>query len=430
MKIRFLVFYFCSFILFNIELNAQLLTSNNVTITVNSGTQLSVKGDIQNNAGTIINNNGTIDLTGNWTHNAANNCFGSSTGTVILNGAGQSIGGTNSTLFNNLTLLGSGNKTLQVNTSVGGGGSGVLSLGTQVMNLNAKTLTVINSSTGAITNSTGYILSETPDFSSRVSWQSTAFTNVLHTVPFGNSIGEPIPVTFKALNPLFSTFVDFATYKTTANNLPLPVAPSIVTNIQSIFGIDDSPNMPDRFWLLQPSIASLAEFSFTHAASETAANGTLSLNAQRWNPILNKWELPVSGQTNPSAFSASVPPVTTNYGVFALALLASPLPIELIQFDAQLNPKNQVDLLWITATEINNDYFTVERSIDANNFEPVKELDGAGNSTQLIYYQTKDEHPYKGLSYYRLKQTDFDGNYTYSQIISIMIEQELSLIHI
>ena len=66
---------------------SQLLTSNNVSVTLTGGAQLTVKGDIQNNAGTTVDNNGTIDLNGNWTHNAANNCFGASTGTVIFNGA-------------------------------------------------------------------------------------------------------------------------------------------------------------------------------------------------------------------------------------------------------------------------------------------------------------------------------------------------------
>src|SRR5258706_1466546 len=79
----------------------QLLTNNNIGVVITGGVQLTVKGDIQNNAGTTVDNTGTIDFSGNWIHNAANNCFGTSQGSVILNGANQNIGGTNPTTFNN-----------------------------------------------------------------------------------------------------------------------------------------------------------------------------------------------------------------------------------------------------------------------------------------------------------------------------------------
>ncbi len=91
------------------------------------------------------------------------------------------------------------------------------------------------------------------------------------------------------------------------------------------------------------------------------------------------------------------------------------LPIELTYFDAVL-VEDKVELLWETVTEINNDYFIVERSTDAENWEYVGEIEGAGNSVENLYYSLVDEKPLKGTSYYRLKQVDFDLNYTYSNI--------------
>ncbi|MBT8196010.1 MAG: T9SS type A sorting domain-containing protein [Bacteroidia bacterium] len=96
----------------------------------------------------------------------------------------------------------------------------------------------------------------------------------------------------------------------------------------------------------------------------------------------------------------------------------NPLPIELIHFDAILND-DRVDVLWTTASEINNDYFVVERSANKTDFEQLTIIDGAGNSNTEIEYKTIDFHPLNGKSYYRLKQVDFNGIYTYSEIVEV-----------
>jgi len=95
-----------------------------------------------------------------------------------------------------------------------------------------------------------------------------------------------------------------------------------------------------------------------------------------------------------------------------------PLPIELISFYAVCN-EGSVNIEWATASEINNDYFTIERSFDGVDWEIIKTVDGSGYSISTIYYQAKDENPYHGISYYRLKQTDFDGEYKYSNLVSV-----------
>ena len=99
----------------------------------------------------------------------------------------------------------------------------------------------------------------------------------------------------------------------------------------------------------------------------------------------------------------------------------NPLPIELISFSSKCE-NNNVVLLWSTAFEANNDYFTLERSTDGINFSMISKLNGAGNSTTIINYSFIDSSPIffglgEGEIYYRLKQTDYDGNYKYSSII-------------
>ena len=106
------------------------------------------------------------------------------------------------------------------------------------------------------------------------------------------------------------------------------------------------------------------------------------------------------------------------------ALVACPLPIELTSFKAELNPSNYVDLTWTTASEFENDYFNIERSRNGVNWIELSEISGAGTSTNSIDYIDIDRKPLFGVSFYRLKQTDFNGYYTYSNIRSISIDAE------
>ena len=106
------------------------------------------------------------------------------------------------------------------------------------------------------------------------------------------------------------------------------------------------------------------------------------------------------------------------YTIGTMNYTVSPLPIELLSFDAIMNNK-QVDVTWSTATETNNDYYTIEKSKDGINFETLSKVDAAGNSYSIINYKDIDATPFEGISYYRLKQTDFNGTFTYSKIVAV-----------
>jgi hypothetical protein len=97
----------------------------------------------------------------------------------------------------------------------------------------------------------------------------------------------------------------------------------------------------------------------------------------------------------------------------------SALPIELINFTAKSNGKNTV-LNWSTASEINNNFFTIEKTIDGTNFENAEIIPSKsynGTSASVLNYSCVDNNSNSGVSYYRLKQTDFDGRTTYSEIV-------------
>lgn len=94
------------------------------------------------------------------------------------------------------------------------------------------------------------------------------------------------------------------------------------------------------------------------------------------------------------------------------------MPIELLTFAGHLNG-NRVDLNWQTATEINNDYFIVERESDEQGVTEIGTVDGSGNTTQLRSYAFTDMSPNPGMNYYRLRQVDFNGSISYSGWVAV-----------
>jgi hypothetical protein len=125
---------------------------------------------------------------------------------------------------------------------------------------------------------------------------------------------------------------------------------------------------------------------------------------------------PNNGVSSPSA---------TNSGTNRLAIIAFevnegtvPLPIKLNFFDA-VAEGNSVRLNWQSATEVNNDYYTIEHATDAVNWQEVLRVTGAGNSQQPVNYNAYHDAPAQGMNYYRLKQTDFDGRYEYFYPVAV-----------
>ncbi len=132
------------------------------------------------------------------------------------------------------------------------------------------------------------------------------------------------------------------------------------------------------------------------------------------------------GSGEPSGSITSTP--FTSFSTFTLATIpgsSNPLPIVLVSFVGKI-VKDQVVLNWITASELNNDYFTVEKSKDGVEFEEVQRITGAGSTNEISKYEAIDYDPYPGISYYRLLQTDYDGKFEYSELLLISFEGNFS----
>jgi len=149
-------------------------------------------------------------------------------------------------------------------------------------------------------------------------------------------------------------------------------------------------------------IASVTDLRLTLVGSVVGSPG---VNAgTTTNPQVNRTGLTAANLTNTFYLGS----VSTS----------SPLPITLISFSA--NAKNgEVILNWTTAQEINNDYFTIQRSNDTTGWESIETVPGSGTNSNIHDYTAYDPAPYAGISYYRLMQTDLDGRRTYSFIRSV-----------
>ena len=174
--------------------------------------------------------------------------------------------------------------------------------------------------------------------------------------------------------------------------------------------MDNSANTVDRFWYLQVS-GTTTNAALTFVCTPSELGSIASPRAQRWVAPMVSWTNPPPGtQSNPASNSALATGVGVYNNWWTLAGASNLLPIELLAFEGKCEG-TAVVLRWVTASETNNDHFTLERSADGISWETLAMLPGAGNSTVERYYSFNDNQPLPGIGFYRLTQTDFDGVY-------------------
>lgn len=282
------------------------------------------------------------------------------------------------------------------------------------LDLNGNKLTISNSDRTAMIRMNGFIKSEKETFPySPVIWTVGESTGE-YIFPFGKAAASEnyIPFVFDIKTPGVSAgTISVATYGTGRDNLPYP------DNVEWL-GNEMTDMVADRFWQIDLSGYStnpVGDVTFTATEEEAAMLSTI--RAQRWNSVESKWDDPISGQLNLLDNAVTVP-LVNKFSPWTLVDENSILPIDLAYFKAEVFEKNVV-LEWKTARETKNDYFTIERSNDLVDFEELIKVKGQGTSLQENIYKATDEFPGTGRAYYRLKQTDFDGSYKYSKIVSV-----------
>ncbi|MBL0047172.1 MAG: T9SS type A sorting domain-containing protein [Bacteroidetes bacterium] len=394
-----------------------VVNSANVTVQIQSPaapvtTSLTITNDLTISAGVLDVNAGSQNLSigGDWSNaSVAADPFTQGSKTVTFNGSSaQTIsnsGDADGTVFNNLTL----------NNSSIPQSAALVSLNTPV---------TVN---GALTLTDGYLVTSSSNIlnliagSSATSGSANSYVNgpmtkagttaFVFPLGYGNGlrwarigIGAPsASSTFKA--QYFA--VPFANTSTMAVS-PSPVLSNVST--QEYWQLDRSVGAGNAtvtlFW-------ENANFSGIDQCSNA------DLRVGYWNGA--SWEnnnnaVSTTGTcVGVTAGTVSTTAVVSSFGTLtfgSLTNLVNPLPIMLISFSVNNCEKN-VCIDWTTQTEANNDYFTIDKTKDDVNYELVANVKGAGNSTVVKHYSLIDNSPYDGVSYYRLKQTDFNGNFTF-----------------
>lgn len=180
-----------------------------------------------------------------------------------------------------------------------------------------------------------------------------------------------------------------------------------------------------EYWILDRNAGASSNVSVTLSWNESACEpgyitDPATLRVTRWNGT--NWVDQGNGGTTGTATNGTIVTAgaVTSFSPFSLAStsLVNPLPVELLNFRAEYID-GYVSLRWVTASEINNEKFTLQRSTNGLSFYDIHELPGAGTTNEESHYQYVDESPLAGLSYYRLKQTDYDGTVTYPGIVPV-----------
>jgi hypothetical protein len=403
---------FFAFILsvFSFAAMGQGLLNDKAFIVISSGTTVTIvdgsaRGNFtnQNTANTLID--GDLVLQGNFTNTAT---FNSTSGNVIFNGTvNQTIFG-NSTAFYDLVENNSSGLTIDSIPSK------VISIKNQFSMtqgiINLKSNEIVLGVSGAIPG----ILSHSAGWMHGSGKFTRWIENTGMSIPIGNVGFFPMgsssnyhPFWFGSLATLThdgtmsishtpsnsgNTAITQYTDNSWGNNVVAISNAAWIVSTDNSFNINPSGVIRfggDGFmpFVLTDINASLVSNTFGDYLPTTGTGTYFEVNRESidYANLNTKWYIGTKNTTN------------------------TPLPIDLIFFKGSCN-NGKVGLTWSTASESNNDFFTIERSLDAINWINMAMIPGAGNSNQTHNYTYSDENTVDYAMYYRLKQTDFDGN--------------------
>lgn len=403
-------------------------TINNLTINNSAGVTLSA-GVTANNvtitSGTLDANSLNISVGGDWTNSGT---FTPGTGTTTFNGTStQTITKSGGESFYNLTIA---------NT-----GAGNISLGSNVTTTNVLTLTSGVITTGSyyfiLSNTTAANLSYTNGFIYGNFRRYIASNASTYLFPVGNGTASTdrhrasfVNNSLTGVTYLDASVVDFT-----------QAAPNNDANLSTTQGgtlmtstVGESAGQT-VIWTLTPNASpSGGSYGVQLYVENTTLSGSddNTFCPLKRTPVIPSYAefltyeslpttVPASGAAGRIYNSGNGYAQRTGYTSFSNHAIGKgrwPLPVELLNFDAKIND-NVVDVSWKTASEINCDNFLVTKSHDGNSFVEIVKLKCAGNSSTMLSYQATDYEPYNGISYYRLRQTDFNGSYHYSNIVAV-----------
>jgi hypothetical protein len=382
-----------------------------LNLTINSGATLT------------MSTTNTLGVCGNWVNNGT---FTANSSIIYFIGTtNQSLTGAGAQSFYDLTInntgtSGSNSVTLSQPTTV----TDKLALTSGLLATDATNILKLTNTSSSATNggsSTSYV-------NGPMTWSLTTATTYIFPTGSGSSKWARVAISGNTVTTNFTCQYFNSSYSNVSTvYLATTPTPTLTTVSQK------------EYWTVTPVSTTTAsvtlyweDASFSRINS-CATNGELCV-AHYNTAGSNKWEnanssgvIVVTGTCAGYSGSGTVKSdAMSSFSPFTFGSEGSgvnPLPIELLSFNAVYNGKT-TDLTWSTASEINSNYFTIERSTDGINFTVVGIVDSKalnGNSTGILNYTLNDPNTAPGTYYYRLKQTDFDYKYTYSNVVAITI---------
>ncbi len=356
-------------------------------------------------AGTLVSTSGNLSLAGNYINNGT---FTHNSGTVTFNGSvAQTISG-NSTTFNNVTM----NSSYPVS---------------------ALTFNNANTINGTLTLNHGHILTTTTNV---LIMSPTAALALTATVQDSSFVKGSIIQTYNSRSAVNKSFPVGAGNMMHLAKLNIAQQNTTATQYIATYYHSSARTLGFQLPSTLKNVSDIDYWDISNMGANNVTTATLQLYYFAMDAVTDPAALRIA-KTDDGGFWVDLGGVGTTVPAgnissnlfnkyasldtkFTLANSTggnNPLPIKLTSFTAACD-NNVVDLKWSTASETNNDYFTIERSKDIQEWTDVLNVNGAGNSNTTLNYTATDDRPYIGTTYYRLKQTDFDGAFTYSDVVS------------
>jgi hypothetical protein len=431
--------------------------ASSTTITNNANATLNLFGDIDNDAalsfsanGNTVNYNGTVQtietttyhhltlsnsgaksaagsfaLRGNWSRSGTAT-FTPAGFTVTLNAlvgtAAQTIAAVGGETFAGLTINSAFATSPQVTLNNAITISGILTMTAGNVNLNGNSVTLSSNASGALvhglTSASGWMYGSSVIRNRPASTVITVGT--AHSLfPLGSST-DWRPFFVGQTSNANSAGTMTLSHTDGTNSTTVAFAESIVRSHNSFWtvsttGISAGPNFALRaggtsFGTIEAGAAGLLDLRMctnsgvvgTHGAATGGPDYRVNRTAVTFANLANSYHVASTDATN------------------------SPLPIELLDFNVNLNESN-ANIAWSTASELNNDFFSIERTSDVEKFEEVGTVKGQGTIHTKTNYTLVDDSPLPGKSYYRLKQTDFDGKSYFKIYPNPVVDQKFNL---
>lgn len=382
--------------------NLSIFSGSTGTVTM-TNTNLTVNGNLSIPTGTTLNNanNNNITIAGNWSNSGT---FTQGTGTVTFNGSSaQTMSGSNT--FTGLTINNTGNVALS------GTGSTTVT----------GTLTLTNGNIVSSATNTLALGTSTVSGGSASSYIAGPVTKTINAAAtFAAPLGSITPARYRPATIANTSGTDTWSFEYVPANPTTASYSNQVMNTANILTVSAF-----EYWQISRAGSTTADVTLTYGTGSYVPPdiGTLAnVRVVRWDGT--QWDLPPGGGTPTQLGSVTAGTVSitnvTNFSPLTLGSLDnnSPLPVTYLSFSGKIVPTG-VELQWRTATEINNDYFAIEKSTTGENFISIGRVKGKGTSYAVNTYSFIDENPVTGKVYYRLRQTDFNGTFSYSNIIAM-----------